>query len=187
MLTDEEYRRRLRGVRLLVTDVDGVLTDGSIVYLGGEREAKIFQVRDGSATYIARLLGVDVVVITARESEAVARRFDELPVKALHQGTFDKLGLVLEYQESLDLAAEEIAYLGDDLVDLPSLRHVGIGITVADGHPRLRAEADRITRRRGGHGAFREVVDDIVSARDAWDEILRDYVDRQARPSPRSR
>jgi len=152
MIDAAEYQRRLRNIRLLATDVDGVLTDGSILYLGADREAKIFQVRDGSAAYIARLLGLDVVVITARESDAVARRFSELPVKGLHQGVFDKLGVILEYEASLELEPGQIAYVGDDLVDLPSIRHVGLGITVADGHPRVRREADRVTRRLTGDG-----------------------------------
>ncbi|MFW6198898.1 MAG: KdsC family phosphatase [Acidobacteriota bacterium] len=187
MIADGEYRERLRRLKLLATDVDGVLTDGSIVYVEGEREAKVFQVRDGSGFHVARLLDLEVLVITARTSEAVARRFAELPVRALHQGVFDKLGVILEAQQELGLEAAETGYIGDDLVDLPTLRHAGLGITPADGHPRLRQEADRVTRARGGRGAFREVVDDIVTAREAWDEVLRDYEERQTRPPSRSR
>lgn len=179
MIERAEYERRLRGVRLLVSDVDGVLTDGSVVYAERDSEAKVFQVRDGSGAHIARLVGLEVVMITARSSEAVARRFSELPVRELHQGVFDKLSVVERLQRELELEAEQVAYIGDDLVDLPSIRHVGVGIAVRDAHPKLLASADWRTRLRGGRGAFREVVDDFVEARGLWDTVLADYFDRQ--------
>lgn len=174
-----EYEQRLRDLGLLITDVDGVLTDGSIAYVGADSEAKIFHVRDGSAVYIADLIGLPIFVLTARTSDAVARRFAELPVLELRQGTFDKLSVCLELQERLDLDPSRIAYIGDDLVDLPSLRHVGLGITVVDAHPRVLAEADWHTERGGGQGALREVIDDVVTARGLWDRVLADYQQRQ--------
>lgn len=188
MLSRQEYEDRLRSVRLLITDVDGVLTDGSVVYLGGDAEAKAFHVRDGSAVYIARLIELPVAVVTGRTSDAVARRFSELPVLELHQGQFDKLSICLRLERRLGIEPHEVAFVGDDLVDLPTMRHVGVGVCVADAHPRLLAEADWRTERVGGRGAFREIVDDVVTARGAWDRVMRDYEERQgggAPPPPR--
>jgi 3-deoxy-D-manno-octulosonate 8-phosphate phosphatase (KDO 8-P phosphatase) len=180
-LNEDQLRDRLAGVRLLITDVDGVLTDGSIVYVDGEAEAKIFNVRDGSACHIARVIELPIVVVTARSSAAVARRFSELPIHRLHQGVFDKLSVCLGLERELGLVPEQIAYLGDDLVDLASMRRAGLSITVADGHPVLRREADWVTAAAGGKGALREVVDAIVEARSLWDAVLADYFDRQGR------
>ena len=185
VLSRDEYAQRLKGVKLLVTDVDGVLTDGSIHYLGGDQEAKIFHVRDGSAVYVARVIGLPVLVITARTSAAVERRFAELPVLELRQGTFDKLSACMEVESRLGISPEQVAYVGDDLVDLPALRHAGVGIAVADAHPILAAEADWLTERGGGKGALREVVDDIVTARGIWAQVLDDYLSRQG-PDRRS-
>ncbi len=179
MLTRSQYEARLRDIRLLATDVDGVLTDGSIVYVANESEAKVFHVRDGSAAHIARLVGIPVLVITARNSAAVARRFAELPVHALRQGAFDKVSACSEIQAELGVGMEQTAYIGDDLVDLPLLRRVGLSIAVADAHPRLIEAVDWRTGARGGHGAFREVVDDLVSARDLWADVVADYERRQ--------
>lgn len=179
LLLRADYEQRLREISLLVTDVDGVLTDGQVHYTEGEAESKSFYVRDGSAVHIAALIQVPVVVITARSSAAVNRRFSELPVHALCQGVFDKVGACLEIQRSLGIADERVAYIGDDLVDLPLLQRVGLGIAVADAHPRIQQAVGWVTKQGGGRGAFREVVDDIVSARGLWDSVLSDYHTRQ--------
>lgn len=179
LLSRSQYQERLQNVRLLVTDVDGVLTDGSICYTEQNVETKRFHVRDGSGFYIARLIGLPLVVITARSSAAVARRFSELPVYALLQGTFDKVTACADVQRRLGIDDRQVAYLGDDLIDLPLLRRVGVAITVADAHPLVRQQADWITELAGGRGALREVVDDIVSARDLWDRVMNDYETRQ--------
>ena len=184
LLTRPEYEERLRGLRLLVCDVDGVLTDGSIAYLGADCEGKAFHVRDGSAMHIARLIGLPIVIVTARSSAAVARRFSELPVLEVRQGTFDKLSVCLEVEGRLGISPDAVAYLGDDLVDLPALRHAGLGIVVGDAHPRLLAEADWRTEHRGGRGALREVIDDVVGARDLWPSVLADYAKRQGSGAP---
>lgn len=179
LLSQEQYEERLRGVRLLVLDVDGVLTGGEIIFIDDDREAKMFCVRDGSAVFIARLVGVKTAVITARRSKVVERRFTELPIDHLRQGEKNKLGACLDIQRIEGLADHEVAYIGDDLLDLPLLEHAGVGIAVADAHPRLLEHVDWVTKAPGGRGAVREVVDDIVGARGLWDEVLADYRDRQ--------
>ncbi len=179
-LSRQAYEDRLRGLRLLITDVDGVLTDGSIVYAGADCEAKTFHVRDGSAVYIASVIDLHIAVVTARKSDAVERRFSELPVLELRQGTFDKVEACLELQAQLGLQASQVAFLGDDLVDLAVMRHVGVGIGVADAHPRILEAADWVTSTAGGRGALREVVDDAVAARDLWSRVQQDYLRRQS-------
>ena len=178
-LSRSEYEARLRQVRLLIMDVDGVLTEGQILYIGAESEGKVFHVRDGSAMYLARLIGLKTAVITGRRSEAVAKRFSELPVGDLHQGALDKVSACREIQKARGVSAEEIAFVGDDLIDIPVMEHVGLSIAVADAQPQVLETADWTTERRGGRGAVREVVDDIVSARDLWDLVLEDYRERQ--------
>lgn len=177
-LSRAEYVERLRRIRLLVMDVDGVLTDGGIFYFEDDLEGKQFHVRDGSAMYIARLVGVRTAVITARSSPAVERRFTELPVDHVRQGARQKLAACLEIQETEGIANEAVAYVGDDLIDLPMMEHVGLGIAVADANPQLCERVDWVTEKGGGRGAVREVVDDLVSARDAWGEIIEDYRNR---------
>jgi len=174
-LDREAYLDHLNRIRLLVTDVDGVWTRGDILYMDGEREAKSFYVRDGSAMYIARLIGVQTAIVTGRRSHAVSRRMGELPVDEVRQGVLDKIGACREIQGAREIADDEVAYVGDDLLDLPLMEKVGLGIAVADAHERVLEGADWVTRRAGGTGAVREVVDDIVDARGLWDEVLDDY------------
>jgi 3-deoxy-D-manno-octulosonate 8-phosphate phosphatase (KDO 8-P phosphatase) len=181
-LSDPEYEERLCGIRLLVLDVDGVLTGGEIIFIDDDREAKMFNVRDGAALFIARFVGVKVAVITARSSAVVQRRFTELPVDYLRQGEKNKVGACVEIQRQEGIADHEVAYIGDDLIDLPLLEHAGLGITVADGHQKLLDLVDWVTTAEGGRGAVREVVDDMVSARGLWDEVLADYRRRQHAP-----
>jgi len=178
-LSRPEYEARLRQIRLLIMDVDGVLTEGQILYIGAESEGKVFHVRDGSAMYLARLIGLQTAVITGRHSEAVAKRFSELPVGDLHQGALDKVSACRHIQEARGVDAAEVAFIGDDLIDIPVMEHVGLAIAVADAQPQVIEIADWTTERRGGRGAVREVVDDIVNARDLWDRVLDDYRERQ--------
>ncbi|MFQ5744252.1 MAG: KdsC family phosphatase [Acidobacteriota bacterium] len=174
-LTRQEYEARLRRIRLLAMDVDGVLTRGDIIYLGGSSEGKMFHVRDGAAMYIARLVGFRTVVITGRRSQAVQRRMEELPVDDLRQGVLDKLSVCREIQMQHGISDDEVAYIGDDLIDLQLMEQAGLGIAVADAQPQLLQLADWVTDRKGGCGAVREVVDDIVTAKGLWEEITADY------------
>ena len=174
-LSRAEYEDRLRRIRLLLLDVDGVLTGGGILYFEGDMEGKQFHVRDGSAMFIARLVGLRTAIITARSSEAVARRFSELPVDYVRQGEKQKLNAYREIQRDAGVTDEEVAYIGDDLIDLPLMEQVGLSVAVADGHEQLRARVDWVTQKPGGGGAVREVIDDFVTARDLWDTVIDDY------------
>ena len=171
-LTREEYMERLRSIRLVAVDVDGVLTDGSIVYGSDDWEAKVFHVRDGSAVHIACDIGLPIAVITGRTSAAVARRFAELPTAALVQGCTNKLaaGEWICAERGLDL--KEVAFIGDDLIDVPLLERVGLAVAVADAHPVALDAAHWVTETAGGRGALRELVDDMVEAHGAWGDLL---------------
>lgn len=161
-----DIRRRAAKIKLLLLDVDGVLTDGKI-YLGrrGE-EVKAFHVRDGSALIRCRRAGVAVALISGRRTEAVDLRGRELGIDDIYQGVEDKVRVLEELLVRYSCRAEETAYIGDDLPDLPVMRRVGLSAAVADGHPALLAAADCVTARRGGEGAVMEVAEMILAGRE---------------------
>ncbi|MBI2369790.1 MAG: HAD-IIIA family hydrolase [Deltaproteobacteria bacterium] len=156
---------RARRVRLLILDVDGVLTDGRVMYTDQGAELKAFDVKDGHG--VKRLLGagVDVVWLSSRESEAVARRAKELGVAVALQGVADKLEAYGRLLDERRIPDEQVAYVGDDLPDLPLLQRVGLALAVADAVEEVKAVAHYVTRRRGGRGAVREVCEMILRAR----------------------
>lgn len=154
----------LECIKLLVCDVDGVLTDGRLTYGDGGEATKTFHVRDGLGLRLLMENGVEVGIITARSGAAVAKRMSELKVEHVIQGCKDKGAALQGLMDQLGIAAEHTAYIGDDLVDIPAIRLAGLGVTVADGHPAVQQEADLITERLGGHGAVRELCDGIIDA-----------------------
>ena len=167
---------RARRVRLILMDVDGVLTDGRIIFMTGSGEAKMFDAKDGVGIKLAQRAGLKTGVITGRESEAVRRRCEELGMDEIHQRVTDKLAAYEEIRQRLGLSDEEICFIGDDLVDGPVLKRVGLPVTVADGHPALEAIVACVTERRGGASAVREVIDLVLKAQGRWDEIVSRYI-----------
>jgi 3-deoxy-D-manno-octulosonate 8-phosphate phosphatase (KDO 8-P phosphatase) len=161
-------RRRavpLADIRLLVLDVDGVMTDGRL-YLGPDGESqKCFHVHDGHGIRALMAAGIEVAVLSGRRSLAVQRRCEELGVKHLHQGLEDKAAEFTGLRSRLGLSARECAYVGDDAPDVPVLKLVGLAVAVADAHPLALAQAHRRTRLPGGAGAVREVCDWLLTAR----------------------
>lgn len=154
-----------RAIRLLVLDVDGVLTDGRL-YFGPRGEAvKVFHVRDGHGIVQLQRAGLQVAVISGRRSRMVSARCRELGVRHLHQGVSDKLRVLERLLAQLKLSAAACACVGDDLPDLPLMQHVGFAFAVADAHPQVRRVADVVTRLPGGHGAVREVCDHLIGTR----------------------
>lgn len=165
MLSRARLRERLRRVKLLVTDVDGVLTDGRLHY-GPEGETKkSFHVRDGKGMRMLIEAGVEVAVITARGSATVERRMAELGVTQCVIGCSDKGKAIETMLSSLGVAAEDAIFVGDDVQDLPALKRVGLSVTVADGHPEVKAEVDWITQAPGGRGVIRELADLLLASR----------------------
>jgi len=163
---------KLGAIRLLVCDVDGVLTDGRLTYGDGGEATKTFHVRDGMGLRMLMDNGIEVAIITARSGAAVAKRMSDLKIKHVAQGRGDKGAALQELLERLGVEAAHTAYIGDDIIDLPALRVAGIGVTVADGHASVKAEADFVTERAGGQGAVRELCDAIVDAQVGLDAAI---------------
>lgn len=153
--------------QLVVFDVDGVLTDGRL-YLGDDgTEFKAFHVRDGHGFKLLREAGIKVAALSGRRSSAVTRRMEELQVDLHRQGCQHKDQDLAELLEHFGLSGDQVAYLGDDVIDLPAMRLAGLPVAVADAHPAVRAAARWITTLGGGRGAARELCDFIIQARAA--------------------
>lgn len=156
---------RARRVRLLVLDVDGVLTDGRLYFSAAGEELKVFHVRDGSGLVALRRAGIEIAIISGRDSAAVTRRASELGIQRVLQGVEDK-GVALEaLLAEIGVTAEQTACIGDDTPDLPMLRRAGLAIGVADSHPALHEAVHWLTPSPGGRGAVREACDLLLSAR----------------------
>jgi 3-deoxy-D-manno-octulosonate 8-phosphate phosphatase (KDO 8-P phosphatase) len=156
---------RARRIRLLVLDVDGVLTDGRL-YFSAEGEAlKVFDVRDGYGLVALQRAGVTVAIISGRDSPAVLRRAAELGIRHVRQGVGDKAAELEALLGELGIPAEETACIGDDAPDLPILRRAGLSIAVADAHPSVRDEVHWVTSQGGGRGGVREACDLLLSAK----------------------
>lgn len=156
---------RARRIRLLVLDVDGVLTDGRLYLSSAGEELKVFHVRDGSGLVAVQRAGITVAIISGRDCAAVSRRAAELGIRHVRQGVSDKGAELDRLLAELSVEAAGIACVGDDTPDLPMLRRAGLAVAVADAHPTLREAAHWITRAPGGRGAVREVCDLLLSAR----------------------
>ena len=174
MLPDE-IAKRARKIRLILTDCDGVLTDGSLYYTANGEAAKVFYIHDGLAFKLARQAGIKIGIISGRKSVALELRASELKVDYLYHGNDAKLAAYEEIRAAENLRDEQIAYLGDDLHDLPLLHRVGLAIAVADAVAEVKAAAHSITERNGGRGAFREAVELILKAQDKWEALMKPF------------
>ncbi len=164
-------------VKLVIFDVDGVLTDGSL-YLGDDgQEYKAFHSHDGHGMKLLQKAGVSIGIITARTSKVVEHRMASLGIEHVYQGQLEKLPAFLDLAEKLDLAPEAVAYVGDDVVDLPIMVRVGLAIAVADAHPLVARHAHWQTANPGGRGAARDVCELILDARGLLEDLYRKYVE----------
>ncbi len=156
---------KAKKIKLLVLDVDGVLTDGGIIFPGDGEETKVFHVRDGSAMKRGKEGGLTLAWVSGRDSRAVTRRAEELGVTELYQGIEEKWGIIGELMVRYSCRPEEVAYLGDDLTDLAVFEKVGFSATVADAPPAVKGAVDFVTGLDGGKGAAAELVDLILKNR----------------------
>jgi len=167
---------RARRIRLVIFDVDGVLTDGSL-FLGDDgQEYKAFHSRDGHGMKMLQHTGVTLAIITGRTSAVVRTRMEHLGIAHVYQGQHDKLQAYRELRKILHLNDEQIAYVGDDLVDLPIMRRVGLAVAVADAHPLVRHHSHWQTHSPGGRGAARELCEFVMEAQDTLDEVTARYL-----------
>ena len=157
-------------VRLLILDVDGVMSDG-LIYMGNSgEELKAFNVRDGYGIRCALTSDIEVAIITGRKAKLLEDRCKTLAITHLYQGQSDKLLAFQDLLDKLAIPAEQVAYVGDDLIDWPVMAKVGLSVAVADAHPLLIPRADYVTRIAGGRGAVREVCDLLLLAQGKLDE-----------------
>jgi 3-deoxy-D-manno-octulosonate 8-phosphate phosphatase (KDO 8-P phosphatase) len=167
---------RARRIRLLLLDVDGVLTDGRL-YFGPKGEAlKVFHVLDGHGLKMVRRAGIEVALLSGRRSDAAYHRARELNLSHFFEGLRDKVAILEDLRGSLKLTLQEVAMVGDDLVDLPVMSRVGLAVAVADAVPEVQAAAHWVTSLPGGRGAVREVCDLLLKAQGRWEEMVRSWV-----------
>jgi 3-deoxy-D-manno-octulosonate 8-phosphate phosphatase (KDO 8-P phosphatase) len=166
---------RAAAIELLLLDVDGVLTDGGIVYADDGTELKRFHVRDGSGLKLWHAAGKRSAIVSGRKSVAVERRASELGIGPVLQGRDDKLAALAEVLAATGLRAEQVCAVGDDLPDLPVLRRCGLAAAVADACPEVRAAVHIVTSEPGGGGAVRAVVEVLLKAQGRWDELTARY------------
>jgi 3-deoxy-D-manno-octulosonate 8-phosphate phosphatase (KDO 8-P phosphatase) len=163
---------RFARIELLVLDVDGVLTDGRVIYTAAGDEVKSFHVRDGSGLKFWRQSGKKIAILSGRASPAVDRRAAELGITAVVQGVGEKLPAFRRILNDLGLRPDQACAVGDDLPDLPVLRHCGLGVAVADAVPELKAAAAYVTTVPGGHGAVREAVEWLMRGQGTWASVV---------------
>jgi 3-deoxy-D-manno-octulosonate 8-phosphate phosphatase (KDO 8-P phosphatase) len=200
-------KARAKKIKLLLFDVDGVLTDGKLFIFpapagaldsmqepaakhGGEGgfglhsqtliEAKGFHAHDGTAISLARLAGIKTGLITKRISETVALRARDLKLEHVHQGIQDKLTVFRGILKQENLAAEEAAFVGDDVIDLPVMSHCGLAIAVANARSEVKREADFVTSHAGGDGALRDAVEYILKAQGKWKQVVNNYIGKRS-------
>jgi 3-deoxy-D-manno-octulosonate 8-phosphate phosphatase (KDO 8-P phosphatase) len=164
-------------IKLVIFDVDGVLTDGGLFFGDDGQEYKAFYSRDGLGMKLLQRSGVEIGVITARSSNVVMHRMENLGIKHVHQGRLDKLSAYHEMIKELNLTPEQTAYVGDDVVDLPVMQIVGLAIAVADAHPMVKQHAHWTTQHGGGRGAARDVCELIMEACGTLETQLRSFLD----------
>ncbi len=167
-------KQKLSQIKLILMDVDGVLTSGEIIYTASGDELKMFNVQDGMGITLARMGGLKTGILTGRKSDLVRRRAEELKVDVISQGSFEKLPEYEKIKQQLGLQDEEICYIGDDVLDIPILKRVGFSVAVANARDEVKALCDYVTVAEGGKGAVREVIDKILK----WQNKLHDLIDQ---------
>jgi 3-deoxy-D-manno-octulosonate 8-phosphate phosphatase (KDO 8-P phosphatase) len=166
--------KKLKNIKLLLLDVDGVLTDGRIIYNDQGMETKEFNARDGLGIKLLMKAGIAVAIVTGRASEALRHRCSNLGIADVYDGVTNKRALLKDIEKRFNLAADQMAFVGDDLPDLGVMAQVGVAIAVADAHPRVRSTADWVTSATGGGGAVREVCEAILQAQGVWESMVED-------------
>jgi len=171
----KSIRSAAKKIKLLLLDVDGVLTDGRLYYGNSGEEMKAFNIQDGLGIKLLQQGGIQVGIITGRVSKLVQRRATELGINPVIQGREDKLTALNELMLTANLSLDEVAFVGDDLPDLAVIKKVGLGITVANGSTTLKSAADWQTTKKGGDGAIREVAEMLLSCQDNLAHLLEQY------------
>ena len=168
-------KEKLKGIKLLILDVDGVMTDGRIIMDNEGKEIKNFNVRDGHGLKLLQRYGIKVAILTGRESKVVEHRAKDLDIKDVYQKVFNKKDVFEKIMKNHKLSPDEAAFIGDDIVDIPVLRRVGFSVAVADAADVVKKSVDYVARNSGGRGAVREICEMILKAQGKWPEIAAKY------------
>ncbi len=167
-----ELQEKIKKIRLILMDVDGVLTDESLGYGPFQEEIKVFNVKDGLGIKLAQTAGLAVGIISSRSSEALKIRTNELGIELVYQGQKNKFEAFQKIKKDLFLSDEQIAYIGDDLPDLSILRVVGFSVAVENACKEVKNSVDFITNKPGGKGAVRDVIEMILRTQDKWEQVI---------------
>lgn len=170
-----EVLKKAKAIRLLLLDVDGVMTDGRVVFADSGEEVKAFDVKDGHGIRMLMRNGVSVALLTGRESRVVLHRARDLGIDMVYQGAKDKFSVFEGILSEKGFKGEEVCYVGDDLVDMPVMKRAGLSISVADASEELKGSVDYVTERAGGRGAVREVCELILKAQGKWEDATSRY------------
>lgn len=171
-MISDVLKSRVLPIKMLLLDVDGVLTDGSIIYTDQAHEIKCFNAKDGLGLRLLMDAGITVGIITGRRSKALTTRCDNLGISMIYDGVKDKENVLKDIMQHSGLASREIAFAGDDLPDIRIMKLAGLSLTVADACPEVRALASYTTSARGGKGAVREISELILKTQGLWDEAI---------------
>lgn len=163
---------KAKRVRILILDVDGVMTDGGLICSSKGEEGKVFNVRDGLGIALLLRENIKVAIISGRKSEAVEHRARELGIQEVYQGVKDKVAAFEEILKKDKITPDQVGFIGDDLVDLPLLSRVGFAVGVADAAEEVKESVDYVTRHTGGKGAVREVCELILKSQEKWEKLL---------------
>ncbi|RJG10673.1 KdsC family phosphatase [Massilia cavernae] len=170
-----EHIRRAAAVKVMIFDVDGVLTDGTLTYGPDGEATKVFYVLDGLGIQLLNKTGVKTAIISARQSPIVVKRAADLGISHVYQGIHDKRVAFKSLLEETGVTADQCGYIGDDVIDLPLLLQVGFAVTVPTGHSEVQHRAHYVTRANGGRGAVREVCDMVMRAQGTYEQALAPY------------
>lgn len=173
-----KLEERCRRIELVLSDVDGVLTNGGLIFDNQGIESKEFNVRDGMGIQLWQRAGFRFGILTARTSHIVRLRAVELGIDIIRQGFEEKLPAARQIIAQQGLEMEQVCYIGDDLSDAPVMRRVGFGVAVADAAPEIRSVAHWVTKTTGGRGAVRELIETLLKARNRWDDLIRRYLEQ---------
>jgi 3-deoxy-D-manno-octulosonate 8-phosphate phosphatase (KDO 8-P phosphatase) len=172
---NKSFQSKLKKIKMIILDVDGVMTDGYVIIDDNGHETKNFNVRDGHGLKMIQRYGIKVVLLTGRQSEVVKHRARDLGIKEIHQKVFNKKEVFAKILKKNKLKADQIAFIGDDIVDIPVLKAAGFSAAVADAVDVVKKSVDYITKNNGGHGAVREICDMLLQAQGKWKEISARY------------
>jgi 3-deoxy-D-manno-octulosonate 8-phosphate phosphatase (KDO 8-P phosphatase) len=174
-MIEEDLIDKVKKIKVLLLDVDGVLTDGRIIYDSGGRDLKFFDVHDGMGVYLLKKAGISTLLITAKGSRAIRPRARDMRVDAVFENVSPKTKVLQKILKKYRINKEELCFVADDLVDLGLLKQVGLAVAVANGCTEIKKAATYITSREGGRGAVREVAELILKTQGKWDELVKSY------------